>query len=128
MNKEDYVSFEVAKLLKEKGYDEECYSAYDKQGRIGNYITPLNWNKEYSWALSRPTLYEAAKWLRGTHDIHIVVSPHYSRKYEIIEYEYRIATYFDFLEKPFKWRKSKEYYEIYEQCLNSAILEALKLI
>ena len=61
-------------------------------------------------------------------DIHIVVSPHYSRKYEIIEYEYRIATYFDFLEKPFKWRKSKEYYEIYEQCFNAGILEALKLI
>jgi hypothetical protein len=60
--------------------------------------------------------------------VNVAVSPHYSRKYEIIEYEYRIATYFDFLEKPLKWRKSKEYYEIYEQYLNAGILESLKLI
>lgn len=127
MNKEDYVSLEVAKLLKEKGYDEECYSAYDKQGRIGKYITPINWNREYSWALSRPTLYETAKWLRSQ-GIFIEIIPHYSRKYDVIEYEYRISTYFDLLEKNRKRIKSKEYYEKYEQCLNGAILESLKLI
>ncbi len=28
---EDYVSFETAKLLKEKGFDELCYQKYDSQ-------------------------------------------------------------------------------------------------
>lgn len=141
MNKEDYVSLEVAKLLEEKGFNEPCdsrhivyedgrykferYKTFDIQKDIG--IVKIKDGCFYDSYLA-PTLYEAAKWLRETHDIHIVVSPHYSRKYEIIEYEYRIATYFDFLEKPFKWRKSKEYYEIYEQCFNAGILEALKLI
>lgn len=64
----------------------------------------------------------------GKKRIYISVLPHYSRKYEIIEYEYRIATYFDLLEKPCKWKKSKEYYETYEQCLNNGLLEALKIL
>ena len=127
MNKEDYVSMEVARLLKEKGYDEDCnilvaeeYWSFNK-----GKLTCVDKDREFC---PFPTLYEAQKWLRETHNIHIVVSSHYSRKYEIIEYEYRIATYLDFLGKPFKWRESKDYYEIYEQCLNAGILEALKLI
>lgn len=129
MNKEDYVSLEVARLLKEKEFDEYCNTCYYyhdnewilQDGNNKNSINGKDW-------MSRPNLYEAQKWLRNTHDIHIVVSSHYSRMYDVIEYEYMIATYFDFFEKPFKWRKSKEYYEIYEQCLNAGILEALKLI
>lgn len=135
MNKEDYVSLEVANLLKEKGFNEYCGAYYH-----------LNWedmteeerfeaapshdfrNKDNGYRVGAPTLYEAQKWIREKHDIHIVISSHYSHMYEVIEYEYMIATYFDFLEKPFKWRKSKEYYEKYEQCLNNGILEALKLI
>lgn len=128
MTNEDYVSLEVAKKLREKGFNEHTPKVFHD-----GYIYDVPYCKYGNDVFSgnfylMPTLYEAAKWLRKTHDIHIVVSPHYSRKYEIIEYEYRIATYFDFLEKPFKWRKSKEYYEIYEQCLNSAILAALELI
>lgn len=127
MGKEDYVSLEVAKLLKEKGFGVPCLSQYTERGTIWNCQEPENSNTTEG-CYSRPTLYEAAKWLRNKHKIYVVVSPHYSRMYDVIEHEYMIATYFDFLEKPFKWRKSKEYYEKYEQCLNDAILEALKLI
>lgn len=141
MTNEDYVSLEVAKMLEEKGFNAPCdsrhieyedgtykferYKTFDIQKDIG--IVKIKDGCFYDSYLA-PTLYEAQKWLRKIHDIHIVISPHYSRKYEIIEYEYRVATYFDFLEKPFKWRKSKEYYEEYEQCLNNAIFEALELI
>lgn len=126
-----YVSLEVSKLLKEKGYKgvcssfitEDCYEIDKIDKDVLKHTNNVN-----RTLYPCPTIHEAAKWLRETHDIHIVVSPHYSRKYEIIEYKYRIATYFDLLEKPNKWKKSKEYYEKYEQCLNDAILEALKLI
>ena len=30
---EDYVSYEVAKLLKEKGFDEPCECAYSEEGQ-----------------------------------------------------------------------------------------------
>lgn len=135
MNKEDYVSLEVAKMLKEKGFNEYCGAYYhlnwDDMTEEECFEIAPNYdfrNKDNGYRAGAPTLYEAAKWLRNEHDIHIVISSHYSRKYGIIEYEYRIATYFDFLEKPLKWRKSKEYYEIYEQCFNAGILESLKLI
>lgn len=137
MNKEDYVSMEVAKLLKEKGFNEKCnhyWWRHDNETRLDSYNFRFTkeWievnNNCYDEVLLAPTLYEAVKWLREKHNIHVVVSPHYSRMYDVIEHEYMIATYFDFLEKPFKWRKSKEYYMKYEQCLNDGILEALKLI
>ena len=50
---EDYVSFETAKLLKEKGFDEECQQYY------GDYRYPC------------PTLQMAMKWLREVHNIAI---------------------------------------------------------
>lgn len=133
MNKEDYVSLEVARLLKEKGYNIPCRTSRKKNGELIMYeieqsvdnMTSIG-NECYEFLC--PTLYEAQKWLWKEKDIYISVLPHYSRKYEIIEYEYRIATYFDLLEKPCKWKKSKEYYEIYEQCLNNGILEALKIL
>lgn len=127
MSKEDYVSLEVANILKEKGYKELCTGCYrnDKFMNINSFNDADKFGGDFYAA---PLLYEAQKWLRETHDIHIVVSPHYSRKYDVIEYEYRIATYFDLLEKRGNRIKSKEYYEKYEQCLNDAILEALKLI
>ena len=34
MNKEDYVSLEVAKLLKEKGFDEDCMAFYTRDGFV----------------------------------------------------------------------------------------------
>ena len=52
---EDYVSFETAKLLKEKGFDEECQEYY------GDYEYPC------------PTLQMAMKWLREVHKTEIRV-------------------------------------------------------
>ena len=139
MNKEDYVSLEVAKMLQEKGYREPCFATYDMIFKDEfTLILGLCKKTEFKY-LSRipskgiqlqylaPTLYEADKWLRNM-GIFIEIIPRYSRKYEVVEYEYRIATYFDLLEKQGKRVKSKDYYEKYEQCLNNAILEALKLI
>ena len=53
MMTEDYVSFETAKLLKEKGFDEECQKYY------GDYKYPC------------PTLQMAMKWLREEHKLYM---------------------------------------------------------
>ncbi len=50
---EDYINFETAKLLKEKGFDEECQQYY------GDYKYPY------------PTLQMAMKWLREKHNLAI---------------------------------------------------------
>lgn len=76
---EDYVSFETAKLLKEKGFNEYCRTYYTNS-RIGFhdiYNSPqLIDNKslfEMGLGLSAPTLQMAMKWLRIKHNIHIEI-------------------------------------------------------
>lgn len=73
MIKEAYVSFEVATLLKEKGFDEECYQIYDDEGylsfnRVG-YINSEKPNEDF-YALA-PTHQMAIAWLREIHNISI---------------------------------------------------------
>lgn len=67
---EDYVSFEVAKLLKEKGFDEYTFSDYSEEGVIGFNEVETRIAK----GCQRPTLQMAMKWLRIEHNIHI--EPH----------------------------------------------------
>ena len=77
---EDYVSFETAKLLKKKGFDEICYLGYNKNGE---YV-PTN-NRTNSQIIQPdfcficcPTLQMAMKWLREVHNIFIAIEivPH----------------------------------------------------
>ena len=77
---EDYVSFETAKLLKEKGFDEACHAFYDKDGIfisllqfIGNNNLKGIDNEKVTFA---PTLQMAMKWLREVH--HIVITTDYA--------------------------------------------------
>ena len=58
---EDYVSFEIAKLLKEKGMNVSCF----------NHYTQKNNNDGTSEAVTVCTLQMAMKWLKEVHNIHI---------------------------------------------------------
>ena len=76
---EDYVSFEVAKLLKEKGFDAECRAAYTNYGQlfttqIQQYITNVVSSKGTLWDCIAPTHQMAMKWLREVHNI--MISPY----------------------------------------------------
>ena len=75
---EEYVSFETAKLLKEKGYWNIATMLYKENGDIVNYNVPLN-NKGFSSTLGvfyeAPTLQMTMKWLREVYNIIIDVSP-----------------------------------------------------
>ena len=70
MNKEQYVSFEVAKLLKQKGFNWFTYAYYtkddvDKKPYFGmENLCSDNWNKKPNdfW-YSAPTVYEVIDWL-----------------------------------------------------------------
>lgn len=68
---EDYVSFETAKLLKEKGFDEYCYGYY----YTSEYMTLGDIKQRnlelYRDSYSAPTLQRTMKWLREVHNIAI---------------------------------------------------------
>ena len=68
MLKEDYVSFEVAKLLKEKGFDEPLKRFYNSEGKRG-ISSYYNWNLN-DCDYSCPTHQMARRWLREKYYIY----------------------------------------------------------
>lgn len=69
---EDYVSFEIAKLLKEKGFDERICHWYDDEEFLhkntGLYLCN---SAELDGRITAPTLQMAMKWLREEKHIFI---------------------------------------------------------
>ena len=96
---EDYVSFEIAKLLKDKGFDELCdkkYNGYKSIVPAGKMIE-LWQNSEFDddEECSAPTLQMAMKWLRLKHNIYIDVYLSFSEDpeaYPAVYYVYILDT------------------------------------
>ena len=87
MNKERYVSYKIAKLLKKGGFAWRVFNFYNEHGifsdHIGSVYSLYNWNyptkDEYgSQYCSAPTQQMACRWLREEHNIHI--EPHFLRE------------------------------------------------
>lgn len=97
MIQEDYVSFEVAKLLKEKGFDEATnryYNAQYDEIRTVSDTFMTHWNNEehmkrlmMEGALAIPTLQMACRWLRDVHNIHIGINPISGKGYNATIYD-----------------------------------------
>ncbi len=70
---EDYCSFEVAKLLKEKGFNELCCQKYDGDGYLSlNHVGYINDEKPCDdFCALAPTHQKAMKWLREVHNLFI---------------------------------------------------------
>ena len=81
---EDYVSYETAKLLKEKGFDCKCscYYSFDngEDKKFNKYSLDWDWNNDclLRYCYSAPTLQITMKWLREVHNIHICYSLGYA--------------------------------------------------
>ena len=92
-----YVSFEIAKLLKERGFDEMCQKVYMHNGQllwaqlfmegesfVNNKSIKLvadynDWitDTQGDYAYLCPTLYMTLTWLRKAHNIYIYATPWY---------------------------------------------------
>jgi hypothetical protein len=68
---EDYVSFPISKLLKEKGYKGSFNGYYNNAGCVVDKPNTLLKEPEYQY-YERVSLYMAMKWLREDHHIHIL--------------------------------------------------------
>ena len=86
----DFVSFEIAKKLKEKGFRENCFAYYNNEHIEYNYEFPLFVNEMWFshnsydsiWHRDNydaPTISQVLKWLREEKKIHIVC-PFYKDK------------------------------------------------
>ena len=79
--KEDYVSFETAKLLKEKGFNAEIDTYYSTEGEFKiwcpnerkSYLTN-DGNETWWWKCIAPSQSMAMKWLREVHHVEISIT------------------------------------------------------
>lgn len=126
---EQLVSFETAKLAKEKGFIEETYAHFDdKSGKEWNLNLLRNYNIPYSTAISRPTQALLQKWLREIHKLYIVIHIHkegYSYNIHSIknnrEDKFLISTILESI-------ASTKWINTYEEALEAGLLAALNLI
>lgn len=72
MIKERYVNFEVASLLRDKGFNEPFRGVYEE--KVLRINTLCDWfNSDFSEYVAAPTQAMACDWIRDKYKIHIVV-------------------------------------------------------
>lgn len=134
MNKqitEDYVSYETAKLLKEKGFDVPLYWYYDRDGILHNITyycgshIEANFNHQNikdEEMTSAPTQSIALKWLREVHNIYIDILTYTTGK----NVQFRWVGYDN--GRLFSQEEGKTiYFNSYEQAAEAACLYVLKM-
>lgn len=124
MNKEQYVTFEVAQILKEKGFDWDCaryYNAQHGEARIVGDTFICNWNDEslmerlmMSGAYSIPTQQMACRWLREERGIHIYPIP-------VTGFNYVVSVYVEKGNKTYDRILSRNGRNAYEEATNAAL-------
>ena len=115
---EDYVSFETAKLLKEKGFDEPCHALYhegDDKIFFGLDVDSYHNTILNVDCYACPTLQMTMKWLREAHNIDISVTPDRKAGYSVLIFKDKRLP-FDTLDS----------YSIYEQACEAAIKYCLE--
>ena len=137
---EDYVSFEIAKLLKEKGFDEICRAVYVIRDERLVHCTRHNifdfTNNERikevgdgDTAILAPTIQMTMRWLREVHHIHINLDIHWLYFANALGWMYTIEK---ILENGVDYVSSegdendKTFYSTYEEACESAIKYCLK--
>ena len=128
---EDYVSFETAKLLKEKGFDVwgddsgiEIYKEYSPSGLLKSCAT----SKPHPKGYPAPILQMVMKWLRDVHNIFIGISV--CERYEnLMDADTKIMFFFELfslkekqtIDVPYQY-----YVRTYEEACEAAIKYCLE--
>lgn len=120
---EDYVSYEVAKLLKEKGFDWYCHAHYAPNSEVLSHSLGVSNTYDVD-VYAAPTFYMAHKWLRETKDVHIMIDVCASGYYAVLWKTNGtfIKTLVD------KGPNDGGVWNTYEGSLQAGILETLKFI
>jgi len=115
MIKEAYVSFEVAKLLKEKEFNERSAASYDSEGQLQE--GSAYWNKTPIW-YAAPTHQMTVAWLREK-GIHMSIDTVISSSGNIY---FNIDTYSEAL----GWNHPVDFYDSYEEAVEAALKYVLE--
>ena len=110
---EDYVSYEIAQLLKEKGFDEPCTSKYCTDGSFDRSFCHYKNSEINKDAYNAPTHQMAMRWLR---EKDIRICPDYSNV---------DGKWFTMIGTK-KKRTYSGYYDTYEEAIEAALKYSLE--
>lgn len=126
--KDELISFETAKLAKEKGFHERVIYYYIDSTKCVDRIAPgahshLHVSNKKEGYHSAPTQSLLQRWLRDVHNLHL--EPKLANQESKKSYYYGV----------YKWEKYRAYikgtskrFNTYEQALEEGLQEALKLV
>ena len=123
MIEEQYVSFETAKLAKEKGFDIPTRYGFSERRSLVRVDTSDNWNQDKE-LYSRPTQSLLARWLREKKRIYIevILASFYSDAlFRLCIYNMNEPEYNSDNPRP-------AYYDTYEKAMEAGLQEALNLL
>ena len=132
MTREDYCSYEVAKLLKEKGFDgdggdAEChmfYSNYTEEEIMPIMEIGL---VPYDEACFAPTHQMAMKWLREKYDLHIIVYPYKADYKENVSTKWCCVVYKTYNQLGCE-KYTNETLNSYEEAVEAALRYSLEIL
>ena len=111
MVEETYVSFEIAKLLKKKGMDKECFTHYIQK----------NNSDGTSEAVTTCTQQMAMRWLREVHNIHINAEPDWRiEPFKVLGYLFSVHYSLN------PWYEHSNTYNSYEEAVEAALKYSLE--
>ena len=128
---EDYVSFEVAKLLKEKGFDEGCSFVVNA---ISKGVMPVSWpttnsdiEDDKANLIALPTHQMAMKWLREVHNKHCDIGYDIDLYwfFQIIELK-ELKEHFDYSELKYYHTENDTGFNSYEEAVEAALKYTLE--
>ena len=107
LTEKDYCDYDTCVALEELGYDDSTDLRYNSYGSLGDFLG----------GIKAPTLYEAQKWLREAHNLHLEITYSPScwtgKIYDLKEWDYI---------------KGFTFFESFEDALHTLIKEAVKIL
>jgi len=123
------VSHKVAKLAREKGFNETVFAHYDDNGILGWTNGKLNY--PHNTGCAAPSQYSLQNWLLSTHNIWVEPILNFVPD-TTDDYGFRVCIYTDVNQwDKVKWSTTKHCCKIYEspwKALDEGLYEALNMI
>lgn len=120
---EDFVTYELSKKLKEKGFDEPCYGYYHCNGGNDSFELCGNSDRDFQNSknkhrIAAPTISQVLKWLRKKKIVISILPTGYNKETGLPGYYYVIYDVTEYFWKKYEYPQS---FETWEECELGAI-------
>ncbi len=116
-----FVSFEIAKHLKEKGFDEECLAHWNGGFKLSGQQLKLS-----ETIMKAPLYQQVIDWFREKHKIFLLIHPYIVITEAEQRYSYKILE--GIMDEDISENNFEGSFKTYYEALNKAMEETLKLI